>query len=130
MEEIYRFLKESGTYYLATVDGETPRVRPFGTIDLFGGKLYIQTGKKKDVSKQMKENPNVEICAMKGGDWMRLSAKAVLDDNRAARVHMLECYPELMSMYDPDDGNTEVFMLTDGTATVYSFTKPPVRYSL
>ena len=77
----------------------------------------------------MKQNPNVEICAMKGGDWIRINAKAILDDNRAARAHMLECYPELMAMYDPDDGNTEVFMLTEGTATVYSFTKPPVSHA-
>ncbi len=122
MEEIFGFLRKAGTYYLATADGDKPRVRPFGTIDLFENGLYIQTGKKKSVSKQIHANPNIEICAFLEGTWLRVEAKAVEDYRREARVHMLEAYPELKSMYSPDDGNTEVFRLTEGKAVFSSFT--------
>lgn len=125
MKEVYDFLKKAGTYYLATVDGDTPKVRPFGTIDLFEGKLYIQTGKKKDVAKQMKANPKIEICAMLDGKWIRVSANAYLDENIEAQKHMLAGYPELASMYQPGDGNNEVYYLKDGVATICSFTEPP-----
>ncbi len=125
MKEVYDFLKKAGTYYLATVDGDTPKVRPFGTIDLFEGKLYIQTGKKKDVAKQMKANPKIEICAMLDGKWIRVSANAYLDENIEAQKHMLAGYPELASMYQPGDGNNEVYYLKDGIATICSFTEPP-----
>ena len=122
--EIYDFLKSCGTYYLATVDGDQPRVRPFGTIEIFEGKFYIQTGKVKKVSKEMKNNPKIEICAFNGKSWLRLEAKAYLDDRREARVHMLDSYPSLKKMYDPDDGNTEVFRLEEVKAVMYSFTEP------
>ncbi len=125
MKEVYDFLKKAGTYYLATVDGDTPKVRPFGTIDLFEGKLYIQTGKKKDVAKQMKANPKIEICAMLDGKWIRVSANAYLDENIEAQKHMLAGYPELASMYQPGDGNNEVYYLKDGIATICSFTEAP-----
>lgn len=125
MNIIYEFLKNCGTYYLATDDGGQPRVRPFGTIDLFEGALYIQTGKKKDVSKQMHKNPKVEICAFNGSDWIRVTCKAVEDDRVDARKHMLDAYPDLRGMYNENDGNTEVFKLTEGTATISSFTKAP-----
>ncbi len=128
MKEVYDYLKRVGDYYLATVDAEgKPRVRPFGTVDLFEGKLYFQTGASKDVSKQMKANPNIEICAFdkESGSWIRLAGKAYVDDNRAARVHMLEEYPMLKTMYSPDDGNTEVFYITDATAVIASFTEEP-----
>ena len=125
MNEIYEFLKKCGTYYLATVDGDKPRVRPFGTVDVFGGKLTIQTGKKKDVSKQIHANPNIEICAFCEGTWIRIAAKAIALDDIAAEEHMLAAYPELRGMYAPGDGNTEIFALTDGTATFSSFTAAP-----
>ena len=126
MNEIYEFLKSCGTYFLATNDGYQPRVRPFGTIDLYEGKLYIQTGKVKDVSKQMKENPKVELCAMSAdGRWIRVTAEAVLDENIAAQEHMLAAYPSLQAMYKPGDGNTEVFYLKNGTAQICSFTEAP-----
>ena len=123
--EIYDFLKSCETYYLATVDGDQPKVRPFGTIDMFEEKLYIQTGKVKKVSKEMKETPKIEICAFNGTSWIRLEAKAYLDERREARVHMLDAYPTLRKMYDPDDGNTEVFRLEDVKAAIYSFTSEP-----
>ncbi len=125
MERVEKFLKDAGTYYLATVDGDRPRVRPFGTIHLFEGKLYIQTGKAKDVSKQIHLNPRVEICACTGADWLRVSASLVEDDRREARQSMLDAYPELRKMYSADDGNTEVFYLKDAVATFSSFTKAP-----
>ena len=124
MEEVLEFLKKAGTYYLATDDNGQPRVRPFGTIHLFEGRLYIQTGKKKSVSMQIHANPRIEICAFLDGTWLRVTAKAVEDDRREARISMLEAYPDLRRMYDPDDGNTEVFYLEDATAVFSSFTAP------
>ncbi len=125
MEEVYQFLKKCGTYYLGTMDGDQPRVRPFGTIDLFEGRLYIQTGKKKEVSRQMTENGRIEICAFDGNQWLRVAATALEDDRVEARRHMLEAYPELGKMYTPEDGNTQVFYLKDVTATFSSFTTDP-----
>ena len=125
MERVVKFLKEAGTYYLATVDGDKARVRPFGTVNVFEGKLYIQTGKSKDVSKQIHLNPNVEICAFLNGDWLRVSGQLIEDDHREARKSMLDAYPNLRGMYSEDDGNTEVFYLKDATATFSSFTKAP-----
>ena len=124
MEEVYEFLKQCGTYYLATVDGDQTRVRPFGTIDLFDGRLTIQTGKVKSVSQQMMANPKVEICAFQNGTWLRLTAKAVEDPRVEAQEHMLDAYPDLRSRYAPGDGNTQVFALTECTATFSSFTAP------
>ena len=125
MQEVYEFLKKTGTYYLATVEEDQPRVRPFGTIDLFEDKLYIQTGKVKDVSKQIQKNGKVEICAFDGGKWLRVAATLVRDDRLEAKEHMLESYPHLRAMYDSADENTEVLYLKDATATFSSFTEAP-----
>ncbi len=125
MERVEKFLKDAGTYYLATVDGDQPRVRPFGTAHIFEGKLYIQTGKVKDVSKQIHANPKVEICAFKDGDWLRVAAELVEDDRIEAKQSMLDAYPSLQGMYKADDDNTEVFYLKNATATFSSFTKAP-----
>lgn len=125
MERVAKFLKDAETYYLATVDGDQPRVRPFGTVNIFEGKLYIQTGKVKDVSKQIHANPKVELCAFKNGEWLRVAGTLVEDDRREARQAMLDAYPNLRAMYSEDDGNTEVFYLKDATATFSSFTSAP-----
>ena len=125
MERAAQFLKDEGTYYLATVEGDQPRVRPFGTAHIFEGKLYIQTGKVKDVSKQIHANPKVEICAFKDGEWLRIAGELVEDDRIEARQSMLDAYPSLKGMYAADDGNTEVFYLKNATATFSSFTKAP-----
>ncbi|MBR4277429.1 MAG: pyridoxamine 5'-phosphate oxidase family protein [Lachnospiraceae bacterium] len=125
MDRVVKFLKEAGTYYLATVDGDQPRVRPFGTAHVFEGKLYIQTGKKKDVSKQIHANPKVEICAFKDGVWLRVAGELASDDRREAKVSMLEAYPSLQGMYSADDDNTEVFYFKSATATFNSFTGAP-----
>ena len=125
MERVAKFLKDAGTYYLATVDGDQPRVRPFGTAHIFEGRLYLQTGKSKDVSRQIHANPKVEVCACIGGDWLRVAATLVEDDRREARQSMLDAYPSLQGMYSADDGNTEVFYFKDATATFSSFTKAP-----
>lgn len=128
MNEIYEFLKSCSVYYLATVDGDQPRVRPFGTIDLFEDKLYIQTGKVKPVAQQMKANPKVEISAMaQDGRWIRISAEAILDDNVKAQEHMLDAYPNLKAMYKAGDGNTEVYYLKNGVAQICSFTDAPCQ---
>lgn len=125
MQEVYDFLKNCGTYYLATVEGNQPRVRPFGTVDIFEGKLYIQTGKAKSVSKQIEANPNVELCAFADGKWLRVAGKLVRDDRYEAKAHMLDNYPNLKAMYSADDDNTEVLYFEDATATFSSFVEAP-----
>ena len=125
MKEVYEFLKQCGTYYLATVEGDQPRVRPFGTMDLFEDKLYFQTGKVKAVAQQLKANPKVELSGMADGRWIRITAEAVLDENIAAQEHMLAAYPSLQGMYKAGDGNTEVYWLKNATAQICSFTEPP-----
>lgn len=125
MKRVEQFLKDAGVYYLATLDGDQPRVRPFGTAHIFEGKLYIQTGKVKDVSKQIHANPKVEICAFKDGEWLRICCQLAEDDRREARQSMLDAYPSLRGMYSEDDGNTEVFYIKNATATFSSFTKAP-----
>jgi len=125
MQEVYDFLKKCKTYYLATVEGDQPRVRPFGTVDIFEGKLYIQTGKVKDVSKQLQANPKAEICAFDGQRWLRVAGKLIRDDRVEAKKHMLDNYPQLQSRYSPYDDNTEVLYFEDATATFYSFTEEP-----
>lgn len=125
MQQVYDFLKKCGTYYLATVEGEQPRVRPFGTVDLFEGKLYLQTGLSKSVAQQLKADPKVELCAFDGERWLRVAAMAVYDDNLEAQKHMLAAYPSLQAMYQPGDGNTAVYYLKDATATFSSFTAAP-----
>ena len=129
MQEVYEFLKNCGTYYLATVDGDQPRVRPFGTIDIFEGKLYIQTGKVKDVSKQLLKNPKAEICAFANGTWVRVAGELIPDERIEAKQHMLDAYPSLQAAYQPGDGNTAVFALTEGTARIESFTAEPQTYT-
>ena len=125
MERVEKFLKEAGTYYLATVEGDQPRVRPFGTIHIFEGKLYIQTGKIKDVAKQLFANPKAEICAFKDGTWLRVAGELVEDDRNEARQSMLDAYPSLQAMYKADDGNTAVFYFKNAKATFSSFTSEP-----
>ena len=130
MQRVVDFLKEAGTYYLATVEGDQPRVRPFGTAHVFEGKLYIQTGKVKDVSKQLHANPKAEICAFKDGEWLRVSGELVEDDRTEARQSMLDAYPSLQKMYAADDGNTEVFYFKNAKAVFSSFTHAPETVEL
>lgn len=127
MNEVYEFLKACGTYYLATVEGDQPRVRPFGTIDIFEGKLFIQTGLSKPVAQQMIANPKVEISGMvPEGKWIRVTGNAVHVDSIEAQEHMLDAYPHLRAMYTPGDGNSAVFAIENATAQICSFTEPPV----
>ena len=125
MERVAKFLQDAGIYYLATVEGDQPRVRPFGTAHIFEGKLCIQTGKVKSVSRQIHANPKVEVCAFKEGEWLRIAGELAEDDRREARQSMLDAYPSLQNMYAADDGNTEVFYFKNATATFSSFTHAP-----
>ena len=125
MQEVYNSLKEAGVYYLATVDGDKPKVRPFGTAEIFENHLYIQTGKKKDVFKQIEANPYVELCAFNNGTWIRVSGKLVLDDRIEAKKDMLDKNPDLRSMYDENDENTAVLYFESGKAVISSFTSAP-----
>lgn len=125
MQKVCDFLKNAGVYYLATADGDQPRVRPFGTAHIFEGRLYIQTGKVKPVSKQIAENQKAEICAFKDGVWLRVSGELVEDDRVEAKKSMLDAYPELRGMYDENDGNTQVFYFKNATAVFSSFTSAP-----
>jgi len=124
MEKVYEFLKAAGTYYLATVDGDQPRVRPFGTILMYEGRLYIQTGRTKPVAKQLAANPRAELCAFKDGVWLRVACELVEDDRVEARKAMLDAYPNLRAMYDENDGNTQVLYLRHAVATFSSFAAP------
>lgn len=130
MERVYNFWKQANTYYLSTIDNNKPKVRPFGTINIFENKLYIQTGKIKDVSKQIKANPNVEICAFMDGQWLRLYGELILDSRVEAKKSMLDAYPNLRHMYDEKDNNTEVFYFKTATACFYSFTSNPEIYKI
>ena len=125
MKRVYDFLKKAGVYYLATVEGEQPRVRPFGTVLEFEGRLYVQTGKVKPTSRQLLENPKAEICAFCDGEWLRICCELIEDDRVEARRAMLEEYPNLRSMYDENDGNTQVFYMKNAFATFSSFAKAP-----
>ena len=125
MERVCNFLKEAGVYYLATVEGDQPRVRPFGTAHIFDGRLYIQTGKVKPTSRQLAANPKAEISAFHNGTWIRLSGELVEDDRVEARKSMLDAYPNLRGMYDENDGNTQVLYFRNATATFCSFTAAP-----
>ena len=125
MERVCNFLKEAGVYYLASVEGDQPRVRPFGTAHIFEGKLYIQTGKIKPTSRQLAANPKAEISAFHNGTWIRLSGELVEDDRVEAKKSMLDAYPNLRGMYDENDGNTQVLYFRNATATFCSFTAAP-----
>lgn len=129
MQQVYNFLKSCGTYYIATVEGDQPRVRPFGTINLFENKLYIQTGHVKPFAHQIEANPKVEICAFNGKEWIRVSGVLVEDPRTEAKKSMLDAYPELRSMYDENDGNTAVYYIKDSKATISSFTAKPEEIS-
>ena len=129
MEEALVFLKKCWTYYLATVEWNQPRVRPFWTINIFNNKLYIQTWKSKNVSKQIQANPKVELCWFYDWDWIRISWELVRDENIEAKKDMLDHYPELRGIYDENDDNTEVLYFKNATATISSFTKPPKTFS-
>jgi uncharacterized pyridoxamine 5'-phosphate oxidase family protein len=125
MKRVYDFLKKAEVYYLATVEGDQPRVRPFGTIHEFEGKLYIQTGKIKPVSHQLTENPKAELCAFMGGAWIRIACELVEDDRVEAKKSMLDAYPNLRGMYNENDGNTQVFYMKNAVATISAFGKAP-----
>ena len=125
MKRVYDFLKKAEIYYLATVEGDQPRVRPFGTINEFEDKLYVQTGKIKPVSHQLAANPKAEICAFFGGEWVRIACELIEDDRFEAKKSMLDAYPSLRSMYNENDGNTQVFYMKNAVATFSVFGKAP-----
>ena len=126
MKRVLDFLKNAEVYYLATVEGDQPRVRPFGTVNEFEGKLYIQTGKVKPTSKQLLANPKAELCAFKDGAWIRVACELVEDDRFEAKKSMLDAYPNLRVMYNENDGNTQVFYMKNAVATITSFGAAPV----
>ena len=126
MKRVYDFLKKAEIYYLATVEGDQPRVRPFGTVNEFEGKLYIQTGRVKPTSRQLAENPKVELCAFKDGSWIRVACELVEDDRFESKKSMLDAYPNLRHMYDENDGNTQVFYMKNAVATISSFCGAPI----
>jgi uncharacterized pyridoxamine 5'-phosphate oxidase family protein len=125
MERVCNFLKDAGVYYLATVEGDQPRVRPFGTAHIFEGKLYIQTGKIKPCSRQIAKNPKVELCAFHNGAWVRIAGELAEDDRLEAKKSMLDAYPNLRGMYDENDGNTQVLYFRNAVATFFAFGSAP-----
>lgn len=127
MQRVYEFLDKSGIYYLATAEGDQPRVRPFGTVNIYENRLYIQTGAVKAVSRQMHENPKVEICAFHQGSCLRVAATAVLDESLEAQKSLLDRYPSLAANYKAGDGNNEVWYLKDATATISTGMGPDAK---
>ncbi len=126
MQKVYNFLKQAGTYYIATVEGDQPRVRPFGTVNIFEDKLYIQTGKSKAVNEQIKTNSKVELCAMRGDEWIRVSGTLLLDERVAAGEAMLDAYPDLRRIYTTGErGNSVVYYFKDATAVISAFSHAP-----
>ena len=125
MKRVFDFLKNAEVYYLATIDGDRPRVRPFGTVNEFDGRLYIQTGKVKPTSRQLALNNKAEICAFKNGEWLRVACELIEDDRTETKKSMLDAYPSLRGMYDENDGNTQVFYMKNAVATFSSFGKAP-----
>ena len=123
MQKIYKFLKDARIYYLATSDGVQPRVRPFGTINLYDGRLYILTSKKKSVSQQLHQNPKIEISAYLHPRWLRLEASVVEDNGFDARMSMLNAYPELSEVFPYDDENNELWFLRNVSAGIYEYGK-------
>lgn len=123
MEEVYNFLKQCDNYFLATMDGNQPKVRPFGTAHIFEGKIYILTGKQKLVAQQIAKNHRISICALDttGDTWLRIEADAMEDDRVVARKSMLDAYPKLRSKYNENDNNTIVYYLKNATATIETF---------
>ena len=128
MKRVLEFLQKAEVYYLATVEGDQPRVRPFGTVNEFEGRLYIQTGKVKPTSRQLAANSKAEICAFTDGEWVRVSCELVEDDRFEARKSMLDAYPNLRGMYDENDGNTQVLYMKNAVATFCAFGKAPVTF--
>ena len=124
VERVVEFLDSAETYFLATIDGNKPRVRAFGTALSYNDRLYIQTGKSNIVSMQIMANPNVEICAYKNGKWLRISGELVEDDERIVKTKMLEKMPVLRGMYNEDDGNMQMLYFKNAIATFSSFTEP------
>ncbi len=125
MERTAKFLQEAENYFIATIDNDKPRVRPFSTVLVYDGKLYINTGKDKNVSKQIHANPNVEICALNGPQWLRVSATLVEDPRLEVKQAMFDAYKTLQELFSVESENTEVFYLKDAVATFYSVTREP-----
>ena len=130
LERVVKFLDEAGTYYLATVEKDQPRVRPFGTAIVYKDKLYIQTGKIKAVSHQLADNPKAEICAFKDGKWVRIAGELVNDDTREVKTLMLDKMPVLRNMYNEDDGNMQMLYFKSATVTFASFTSAPETFNI
>ena len=130
LQKVLAFLDDAGTYFLATVEGDQPRVRPFGTALVFEDKLYIQTGKVKPVSHQLAINPKAEISAYKDGRWIRICGELVEDDRREVKTAMLDKLPSLRAMYNEDDGNMQMFYFKNASVTIASFTAAPEQFKL
>lgn len=130
LQKVLAFLDDAGTYFLATVEGNQPRVRPFATALVFEDKLYIQTGKIKPVSHQLAINPKAEISAYKDGRWIRICGELVEDDRREVKTAMLDKLPSLRTMYNEDDGNMQMFYFKNASVTIASFTAAPEQFKL
>lgn len=128
MKEVFDFLKRCGVYYLATVEGEQPHVRPFTSLNYYNDRIYFQTGKVKPVAHQLKANHKIEISGMAKGSWLRLTGEAVLDESEAAQQSMLDANPGLDKMYAVGDGNIEVYYIQNAKADICSFTDAPKHF--
>ena len=130
MEAILKFLDESKVFYLATVEGDQPRVRPMGFTMAYNGKLYLATNNKKEMYKQMKANPKIECCAMAGGKWLRIDGTVAFDEERETKVKALEKSPNLTKMYNADDGIFALFYFTSARASISDMSGSKEEFSI
>ena len=130
LNKVLKFLDECQTYYLATVEGDQPRVRPFGTALIYNDKLYIQTGKVKNVSKQLAINPKAEICAFKDGTWIRITGELIEDDTSEVKTMLLDKMPYLRNMYNEDDGNMQMLYFKNAKVVFMSFGRAPEEFEI
>jgi len=117
LTKIYDFLHEAKRFFVATVDKDKPRVRPFGSYMIYDGKLYFSTADTKPFWRQIIENPNIEICACDGeGGWLRIEAKANPDRRKVVKEAMLRQNPRLQQIYEAHGKHVALFYITNATA--------------
>lgn len=120
MSQEAELLKAAGVYFVATTDGDQPKLRPFGVINEFDDKIYLATSNQKAVFAQFIANPKVQLSASLPDKWFRIEAKLVQDRRDVAKQSFLDNNERLKEIYEGDAfKNLEVFYLTDITTTVY-----------
>lgn len=117
IQKVDEYLEKTGVWYLATEDGDQPKVRPIGFRMLLDGKIYFGVGKHKDVYKQMVANPNVEIAATLEGSFLRYYGKAVFESDQELAEKAKQLAPFLQDIYNEKTGfELKIFHLSPAVA--------------